>query len=1006
MSSGLVWAQQQRGRRDGRAMGLLRAGRGWEPALRAACPPILAVLPARAALLLVPRRKDHGGEAHPRVCVLPEHQPPRIDPPTPHPPQNNTVEKYIRMSISELDVSTWQRCSPSYVLLPANYPKLKASGRTPLGLALFNDDWVSVTSGSEDYSFKVGAGELGRVRGWAQVWPGAAAAAVLSGAVGCTAERGARALRAGAAPLAASQRRHRPDKTMQAAGVLTACPARYRRPLCPVPQHYRKNQYEEALFRAEDDHFELDMIIDQNASAIKALQVGGRRGRGGWGGGGSSSCWGGPGCGWRLLRSAPCCWLSAAAAAVRRAGCGAMLCCDPRAPAPPARPPVAAAGGAAGGDGRGGARRLAAAGARAARLPLPRRAAHLRRAGRAGERRGACGVWGLGGGLPGAGRSPRLPAPACAACGPPVRRCASCTHRAVLLTSPCSRVPHPPSTPPQVVALLRQNPAVAVPTVLNRLTQKDSEWRQARAGQRAGRGQAAGTGAEAALGWWAGREGAPALNGGALPTPAATTPQAVRCAARPPSDPPARPLHPTLLPPPHPLPADQGGDDGHLAGHLQGELPQEPGPPLLLLQAGREEEPDACVAPGGLGPWRAQLAAAQPAGRAPGAAPRRVRSAAARHPPTTARPSCPASSPPHTPSMPQPRACRRASRRLLPITSIARSHRCLPPCIATPRSQGHAGGPQGGGGAAAPGAVHGAAGGQRPRRLCGAPAAAHDVQVRGRGGAQGRVLRDPAWHQQQPVGGARAQGARRRAERARAAPACRAVPCCVLLLHVPCCWEPPCRAHSTLPAPRAYRPRPFTAPLQRHSATPNRHAPHPRPRQVRALFHAFLEAFFQLPCSCEAAEERRRAQPSRATDAPMVRRGRRPKAATSEPNSTEVGAADAMDVDGHGGPGAKVRGGGGGGGVSSGCRDCRRAPGQSLTMLCAPAVLERVCLLRRAPPPAHPPCPLPPPSTAPLRQAKDAETNTEAESTDDDEEPGVTSHEVGCGRALHACLAG
>jgi len=38
-------------------------------------------------------------------------------------------------------------------------------------------------------------------------------------------------------------------------------------------QHYRKNQYEEALFRAEDDHFELDMIIDQNASAIKALRV-------------------------------------------------------------------------------------------------------------------------------------------------------------------------------------------------------------------------------------------------------------------------------------------------------------------------------------------------------------------------------------------------------------------------------------------------------------------------------------------------------------------------------------------------------------------------------------------------------------------------------------------------------------------------------------------------------------------------------------------------------------
>ena len=94
------------------------------PCLPACLPPLPACLPA---------------------CLLP-----------PRPMQNNTVEKYIRMSISELDVSAWQRCSPSYVLLPSNYPKLKASGRTPLGLALFNDEWVSVTSGSEDYSFKVG----------------------------------------------------------------------------------------------------------------------------------------------------------------------------------------------------------------------------------------------------------------------------------------------------------------------------------------------------------------------------------------------------------------------------------------------------------------------------------------------------------------------------------------------------------------------------------------------------------------------------------------------------------------------------------------------------------------------------------------------------------------------------------------------------------------------------------------------------------------------------------
>jgi len=101
----------------------------------------------------------------------------------------SAVEKYIRMSISELDVAAWERATPSYVRLPDNYPKLKTSGRPDWVQALINDEWVSVTSGSEDYSFK----------------------------------------------------------------------------------HYRKNQYEEALFRAEDDHFELDMFIDQNDSAIKTI---------------------------------------------------------------------------------------------------------------------------------------------------------------------------------------------------------------------------------------------------------------------------------------------------------------------------------------------------------------------------------------------------------------------------------------------------------------------------------------------------------------------------------------------------------------------------------------------------------------------------------------------------------------------------------------------------------------------------------------------------------------
>lgn len=102
----------------------------------------------------------------------------------------NLTQKYISLPISELDVSTWERTTPSYVLLPTTYPRLKATGRDPAVAPLLNDEWVSVTSGSEDYNFK----------------------------------------------------------------------------------HYRKNQYEDFLFMAEDDHFELDMIIDQNFSAIKAMQ--------------------------------------------------------------------------------------------------------------------------------------------------------------------------------------------------------------------------------------------------------------------------------------------------------------------------------------------------------------------------------------------------------------------------------------------------------------------------------------------------------------------------------------------------------------------------------------------------------------------------------------------------------------------------------------------------------------------------------------------------------------
>ncbi|XP_024977517.1 paired amphipathic helix protein Sin3-like 2 isoform X2 [Cynara cardunculus var. scolymus] len=99
-------------------------------------------------------------------------------------------EKYWAKSIQELDLSDCQRCTPSYRLLPDDYPIPSVSQRSELGTQVLNDLWVSVTSGSEDYSFK----------------------------------------------------------------------------------HMRRNQYEESLFRCEDDRFELDMLLESVSSTSKRVE--------------------------------------------------------------------------------------------------------------------------------------------------------------------------------------------------------------------------------------------------------------------------------------------------------------------------------------------------------------------------------------------------------------------------------------------------------------------------------------------------------------------------------------------------------------------------------------------------------------------------------------------------------------------------------------------------------------------------------------------------------------
>ncbi|CAH2038379.1 unnamed protein product [Thlaspi arvense] len=102
-----------------------------------------------------------------------------------------SATKYVGTPINELDLSECTQCTPSYRLLPKDYPVEIPRYRNTLGKKTLNDHLVSVTSGSEDYSFS----------------------------------------------------------------------------------HMRKNQYEESLFRCEDDRYEMDMLLGSVSSAIKHVEI-------------------------------------------------------------------------------------------------------------------------------------------------------------------------------------------------------------------------------------------------------------------------------------------------------------------------------------------------------------------------------------------------------------------------------------------------------------------------------------------------------------------------------------------------------------------------------------------------------------------------------------------------------------------------------------------------------------------------------------------------------------
>ncbi len=104
-------------------------------------------------------------------------------------PAQDQYEIWPFIPLAETDLSQCRRATPSYRALPSSYPIPPSSSRSAMERQVCNDAWVSVPTGSEDFSFK----------------------------------------------------------------------------------NMRKNQYEEALFKCEDERFEIDMVIDANASTIAIL---------------------------------------------------------------------------------------------------------------------------------------------------------------------------------------------------------------------------------------------------------------------------------------------------------------------------------------------------------------------------------------------------------------------------------------------------------------------------------------------------------------------------------------------------------------------------------------------------------------------------------------------------------------------------------------------------------------------------------------------------------------
>ena len=64
-------------------------------------------------------------------------------------------EPWTHLPVSEMDLTPYDQCTPSYRAFPSERPKDRCTVRVPVEAAMLNDDWVSVPTGSEeDFFFK------------------------------------------------------------------------------------------------------------------------------------------------------------------------------------------------------------------------------------------------------------------------------------------------------------------------------------------------------------------------------------------------------------------------------------------------------------------------------------------------------------------------------------------------------------------------------------------------------------------------------------------------------------------------------------------------------------------------------------------------------------------------------------------------------------------------------------------------------------------------------------